>query len=45
MKKFYNDPMAELIKIDQSILTLNDSGELDDFNKGDGDDIGNLINP
>ena len=43
MKKFYKDPEAEILLIDASITTLNDSGELDDFNKGDGDDIGSLI--
>ena len=43
MKK-YKDPMAELIEIDASILTLNDSGELDDFGKGSGDTIDDLIN-
>ncbi len=43
MKKFYKDPEAEILMIDASIATLNNSGELDGFDKGDGDDIGNLI--
>ena len=44
MKKFYKDPEAEILVIDASVATgLNDSGELDDFGKGDGDDIGSLI--
>ena len=42
MKKFYKDPEAEVLMIDASITTLKNSGELDDFNKGDGDDIGDL---
>lgn len=43
MKKFYKDPEAEVLMIDASITTLKNSGELDDFGKGDGDDIGELI--
>ncbi len=42
MKK-YKDPMAELLEIDASILTLTDSGELDNFDDGDGDDINDLL--
>ncbi|MBR2190465.1 MAG: hypothetical protein IJ883_02330 [Eubacterium sp.] len=44
MKKFYKDPEAEILLIDASITTLNNSGELDDFKDGDGDDINDLIN-
>ncbi|MBP5772894.1 MAG: hypothetical protein J6W35_02365 [Eubacterium sp.] len=44
MKKFYKDPEAEILLIDASITTLNDSGELDNWDDGDGDDIGDLIN-
>jgi hypothetical protein len=44
MKKFYKDPEAEILLIDASITTLKDSGELDDFKDGDGDDINDLIN-
>ena len=47
MKKFYKDPEAEILLIDASIATedFSESGELDDFNKGDGEGIGGLINP
>lgn len=44
MKKFYKDPEAEILLIDASITTLNDSGDLDNWDDGDGDDIGDLIN-
>ena len=45
MKKFYENPEMELIEITDIIATgdFNDSGDLDDFGKGDGDDIGSLI--
>ena len=44
MKKFYKDPEAEILLINASITTLTDSGELDNYDNGDGDDIGSLIN-
>ena len=44
MKKFYKDPEAEILLINASITTLTDSGELDNYDDGDGDDIGDLIN-
>lgn len=44
MKKFYKDPEAEILLINASITTLTDSGELDDYDNGDGDDIDDLIN-
>ncbi len=44
MKKFYNDPEAEILLINASITTLKDSGELDNYDDGDGDDINDLIN-
>ena len=43
MKKFYKDPEAEILLINASITTLKDSGELDNYDNGDGDDIGDLI--
>ena len=43
MKKYYKDPEAEILLIDASITTFDESGELDNFGKGDGDDIGDLI--
>ncbi len=42
MKKFYKDPEAEILLINASITTLTDSGELDNYDNGDGDDIGDL---
>ena len=42
MKKFYKDPEAEILLINAS-TTLTDSGELDNYDNGDGDDIGDLI--
>ena len=44
MKKFYKDPEAEILLINASITTLTDSGELDNYDNGDGDDIDDLIN-
>lgn len=44
MKKFYKDPEAEILLINASITTLKDSGELNNYDDGDGDDIGDLIN-
>lgn len=43
MRKFYEDPDVEVIEFDALIATLNNSGELDDFGDGDGDDIGDLL--
>ena len=43
MKKFYKDPEAEILLINASITTLKDSGELDNYDDGDGDKIGDLI--
>lgn len=43
MKKFYKDPEAEILLINASITTLKDSGELDNYDNGDGDNIGDLI--
>ena len=43
MKKFYKDPEAEILLINASITTLTDSGELDNYDNGDGDNIGDLI--
>ena len=45
MKKFYKDPEAEILLINASITTLTDSGELDNYDNGDGDQIGDLVNP
>lgn len=44
MKKFYKDPEAEILLINASITTFKDSGELDNYDDGDGDDIDDLIN-
>ncbi len=44
MKKFYKDPEAEILLINASITTLKDSGELDNYDNGDGDDIDDLTN-
>ncbi len=42
MKKFYKDPEAEILLINASITTLTDSGELDNYDNGEGIDIGDL---
>ena len=41
-EKVYKDPEAEILLINASITTLKDSGELDNYDNGDGDDIGDL---
>ena len=43
MKKFYNDPEAEILIIEASIKTITVSDELDNYDNGDGDDINDLI--
>lgn len=43
MKKIYNDPEAEILILEASVSTYTKSSELDDFDKGDGDDIGGLL--
>lgn len=45
MKKIYKEPEAEILLINASITTLTDSGELDNYDNGDGDQIGDLVNP
>ncbi len=45
MKKFYKDPEAEILILEASVSTYIKSGELDgdNFDNGDGEDIGSLL--